>query len=310
MNIESFDLNLLVAFELLMTERSVTRTAARLGVTQPALSNALARLRTSFDDPLFVRTPKGMIPTPRAAELAPVIHEALKSIRGALAQSSFDPAHARGRFVVSCTDYVQVIHMTAVTRLMEKRAPLLEIAMVRAANIFDVPQEELETGAIDFAIGPFAQPFNPLSGLSAIPLAQDRLVCVSRANRPELKQKLTPEAFAALRHIAIYYPGRGPGSIDRLLAQRGLVRRVSVVVPHFTTALFVAAGSSAIATVPRRLAEAFSRVLPIQIFELPLPAPVLKISIAWHTRTEQEPAHIWFREVMAARFRPRRARRE
>jgi len=299
MNVDGIDLNLLAVFEAMSDERSVTRAAARVGLSQPAMSNALARLRVAFGDPLFVRTSQGMMPTRRAREIAVSVAAALDLIRGTLACSNFDAGRSQAVFRISCTDYVEVIYAIRLARLLETEAPNVQVVIRRSQHIFEVPQSQLETGEIDFALGPYALPLPPRSGLTSIPLGEDNLVGIMRRSRsPNRSAGMTIDEFAAGRHVAIYYDGRGPGAIDRILAQRGHKRNVRIAASDFLTAANYAAKTDAITVVPGRLADELSRILPIHIFALPFDIPTLTFSVVWHLRSNQDPAHVWMRQAI------------
>lgn len=300
MNVGDIDLNLLVAFEALFTERNVTQAARRLGVTQPAMSNSLRRLRALLDDPVFVRTSEGMTPTPRALALGPPISAALNSIRASVSATGFDPKRSATRFSVATLDYLEALYFPKLLDRLSTAAPAVRLDVRRLAAIFEVPQQQLESGAIDCAFGLFPQPMTPQSSLHGQILGPEDWVCIARRGHPTFRRRLSIKAYAGLKHLAVQYPeaGGGGGMIDRLLAARGLERICAASVPHFTTLAFHVAQSDCIATLPRRLASFFARALPLQIAELPLAKPPSNISLIWHSRVEGDPAHRWFRQMI------------
>lgn len=308
MNVSAIDLNLLSAFEALFAERNVTRAGSRLGLTQPAMSNALRRLREMFGDPLFIRNSREMVPTARSAEIAPKIAGALSTVRGILVQSPFDPLESSRRFSIATTDYVEFLFLPFVHRRVQKEAPSMSFILRRVPTMFALPQDELASGAFDFAIGPFPLPLTPQSGLHSLPLFQDRWVCVIRKGHPVVKRRLSLSQFVSLKHVPIAYPlGEGRGMVDKLLADRGLKRTVATTVAHFISAPFYAANSDCITLVPSRLAKYVARFLPVRVFPVPFAQPPLEFSLIWHARMHSEPAHIWVRKLIAdtVRQRPR-----
>lgn len=303
MNMTEIDCNLLVAFEALLAERNVTRAASRLGVTQPAMSNALRRLRALLDDPVFVRTSEGMTPTPRALAIGPAITTALNGIRTALSATGFDPERSTTRFSVATLDYLEALFFPRLIGKLEAAGPAIHLRVRRLAAIYEVPQQQLESGAIDCAVGPFPQPMTPQSGLLSQVLGDEDWVCVGRRGHPAFRRRMSLKTYAGLRHLAIAFPepGGGSGMIDRLLAGHGLTRTCPATVPHFLTLPFHVAQTDCIATLPRSLAVLFARALPLQLAECPLPKPTA-ISLVWHSRVDGDPAQRWLRKLMADVF--------
>ncbi len=300
MNVADVDLNLLVAFEALYAERNVTLAARRLGITQPAMSNALRRLRLLLQDPVFVRTPSGMAPTPRALAIGPAIAGALNSLRATLSATGFEPLRSAARFSVATLDYLEALYFPKVLAKLAVVAPGVSINVRRLGAIYEVPQQQLESGAIDCAFGLFPQPMTPQSSLHAEVVGQEDWVCLARRGHPALRRRLTLKAYAGLKHLAITYPEvvSGQGMMDRLLAARGLARTCVASLPHFTTLPFHVAQTDCVATLPRRLASFFARALPLQMAELPLAPRTSPISLIWHSRVEEDPAQGWFRRVV------------
>ena len=299
MNTNDFDLNLLAALEVLLAERSVTRAALRMGVTQPAMSNSLRRLRLLLDDPVFVRTPEGMQPTPRAVSIGPTIKHALDSIRASISAPGFDPQRSTVRFRVATLDYLEALHFPQVIARAHSAGPDIHVQIRRLEAIYEVPQQRLESGAIDCAVGLFPQPMTPQSGLHSQILRKEEWVCIARRGHPAFRRRLSLQDYAGLKHIGVAYPehGHGLGMIDRLLAVQGLSRTCAASVPHFAILPFHVAQSDCIATVPRRIAHIFSKSLPLRVAAAPLPAPS-DVSLIWHSRVDGDPAHRWFRNLL------------
>jgi len=308
MNIERLDLNLLNVFDVMFHERNVTRAARRLGITQPAVSNALRRLRGLLADPLFIRTPGGMIPTPRAMEIGPAVVAALAGLREAVSVSGFDPTHATTRFSLGALDYLEPLYLPGLVRHLAQSTAGAGISVHPLASIFDLPATQLESGAMDCAVGLFPQPLPPRASLHGKVLFLEDWVCIARRDHPQFAPGISLAEYAALKQVAINLRGNdSAGLIDRLLAERGLTRQRPIVLPHFSTVPFMVAETDCIATVPRSLAQLFATHLPLQIAETPVPMPEMNISLVWHARTEADAARRWFREAVAEGFGSRNA---
>jgi DNA-binding transcriptional LysR family regulator len=312
----AIDLNLLVAFDALARERSVTRAAERVGVTQSAMSHALARLRGLLGDPLLVRGSAGMALTARAEGLVVPLRSGLVTLGRALAEPAlFEPQAAQRAFSVASPDLFDVL---AVPRLLERiriEAPGVDLAFVPVTDR-RLP-ERLETGEIDVAIvpevlSPGARPAALGTGLVRRTLFRDRFVCFVRADHPALvsaparskrsaKHAAAPalslEAFVAASHAVVSPSGAGPGLVDRVLEERGLARRVALRIPHFYSALAITAKSDLILTAPSALA-ALAQGSPLVALEPPLPLPEHAIQLVWHERFSNDPGQRWLRDVL------------
>jgi DNA-binding transcriptional LysR family regulator len=288
------DLNLLVALDALLGERSVTRAAKRLGVGQPAMSGALGRLRTMLGDPLLVRTSQGMQLTARAAELREPLADALGRIEQTLSPpGAFDAARAERTFVICTTDYFELVLLPPLSERLRAEAPRLRI------EIRDVGEKrighELAAGSVDLAIGPLRE---TAAGIYRQVLYDERLVCVVRADHPKVGAKLTVEEYAALGHVMVSPRGGTRGFVDRMLAERGLERRVLLTTPHFLVAPAVAARTDLVATVAERLARQLERQLGLRVLELPLEVAPARHVALWHDRMHRDPGHRWLRRVL------------
>ncbi len=315
MNITGSDLNLLIVFEALLSERNVSRAAARIGRSQPAVSNALSRLRRHLRDPLFVRVGRRMVPTPRALDLAPEVAAALGHARLALGGSGFDPARSAKCFRVAATDEVEFSLFPPLLRRLASAAPRVTIAARRLSGLFAAPEDDLRSGAIDFAIGPLPGLPTVESGLFVRRLRRDRFVCIARRGHPAIGRRLDRAGFLSAGHVAVFYPGRGPGMIDRLLSDRGEKRNVALSVPHFLSIPFVVAGTDLIATIPESVADAFEEPLGLRRFPCPIPFPAIDANLVWHVRAQEDVSLVWFRDLVldvarcgAALRRPREPR--
>lgn len=296
MNIESIDLNLLLAFEAVYQEKNVSRAAKRIGLTQPALSSALSRLRALLDDPLFYRTAAGMSPTPRARELARPVLEALSQLRRALTPAGgFEPGEARRQFVIATNDYAEVRVLAPLLRRLEEEAPRVEVQVVRVDNIFAAPVEMLAEGECHLALG-FYPPFDQLPpGLHSMQLRmEDNVVLAGRE-----RKRMEIDEFMAASHAAVFYRREGgPGLIDRLLAEEGLRRVVAVSSPHFLSIPLLIAGTNKLACVPEGLPPLFPK-LELYTYPLPFDFPLFTMRLIWHERTHNDAALRWVRAQVA-----------
>lgn len=292
----NLDIHLLECFDMLMRERNVSRAAERLGISQSSTSEALARLRERFDDPLLVRGREGMMPTPKAQSLLPDVRSAISLLHGLIDRShAFDPARSALRFRLATSDYTQLLLMPALCRRLTSEAPGCAIDIV-PTHILRV-EEALDTGEIDLAIAYFPEP--PLS-LRRSPLLQDDYVCIARQGHPCTRQALTAGEFAALSHIAVAPSGLSYFSsvVDSALEALGLSRRITVSSPHFLLAAHVASQSDMVLALPRRAARALVELIAIQIVEIPLPMRAVDVAMYWHERTHHSPPHQWLRGLL------------
>jgi DNA-binding transcriptional LysR family regulator len=299
MNIQTIDLNLIVAFEALMEERNVTRAARRVGLSQPAMSNALSRLRRTFDDPLLVRTPGGMTPTPVAQALIDAVHKALTHLRGALEEKpAFNAAASDRTFRVLTSDYAEVVLLAPLIGKLRQQAGGISIRVYRPANVFQPPTRTALSDSFDLAIGFFPDALSLDPGVRSELLFEEDNVCIASSSHPTIKSRLSIRQYASARHAAVFYKTEGPGVIDTVLAQKGLVRELAVLAPHFASVPFLVAESDLIATLPRRLARRFSRALKLQMLPIPFTLPPFRLTMLWHERVDSDPAHAWFRRLV------------
>ena len=296
MHLAAIDLNLAVVLHALVTERSVSRAAARLGLSQSATSHALSRLRDLLGDPVVVRTRTGIAPTPRVDALAEKLSAALSALEGALLDApGFDPKVARRRFYVSASDYAEFVLLPPLLARLAADAPGIDL-WVRPYD--EGLAEHLRRGDVDVVLGVPAS-IEDATGIRSADLFDERFMCLVRRGHPLARGKLTARRFAAARHAFIAPRGRPGGVVDAALAARGLERRVAFAVPHFLVAPHAVASTDLVLTVAGRIAEAFARTLPLQLLEPPLPLPGFTLSMFWHVRHETDPAQRWLREQLA-----------
>lgn len=294
MNLRNTDLNLLVALEALLEEKSVTRAAARLGMSQPAASRALARLRAMFNDALLVDGPGGYLLSARAEEIRPALRHALSGIGEMLAARPFDPLAATGRIRLLMPDlYAAVLGPPLLARLGTE-APGLDLEIIAPGPaIF----EALETDGADAAVGVIDE---APAGMRRRALLADGHVTLMRAGHPAAGGKLTLEQFLELDHVVISVTGVGRAPVDEMLAAMGHRRRVKVRVPNFLAAVEIAARSDLVMTLPQALA----RTAPGMSRFAALPPPVdpgrFTLSLVWHARHHDAPRHAWLRQTIVA----------
>jgi DNA-binding transcriptional LysR family regulator len=298
MNLQTIDLNLLLVFEALMDERNVTRAAARVGLSQPAMSNALARLRRNFDDPLLMRTPDGMMPTPLAQSLIVPIRTALTQLRAALEEKpAFNAAESKRTFHVLANDYAEIMLIAPLLSDLSREADGVSLHVYRPRSIFQPPPAAALADSFDLAIGFFPDALALDVSVHSELLWEENNVCIARAKHRIIKGDVSLKQYAAARHVAVFYKSQGPGLIDSLLEQQGLSRRQTVLVPHFSSVPFIVAGSDLIATVPERLAYKFDK-LKLQVMPVPLAIPPFRLTMIWHERRDRDPAHVWLRGLI------------
>jgi len=293
MDIRAVDLNLLKAFDALISERAVTRAAGRIGLSQPAMSHALSRLRGLFADDLFVRTQTGMEPTARAREIAPLVSGAIEQIEAALNLGiGFDPAKSAGIFTAGMAEYAEVALVGRLAAAFAEQAPRATLRLL-PLNGADAA-EQLERGMIDVAIAHLRAP--PATIESRI-LLRDPFVVVARKGHPLAAEPLSIEAYAGQSHILVSPRGDTSGAIDRILVDFGLRRRISLLVATYLAVPVALAASDLIATVPSRTARQIAATAEIEILPLPIDLS-MTVSMAWHRRAASEPAQAWFRALL------------
>lgn len=293
MNLAGIDLNLLVVFDALMQERSVTRAGKRIGLTQPAVSNALNRLRHLVKDDLFLRGPKGMRPTPRALELAGPVRQALDQVEQALEPAAFDPATATNTFRLAMADYAASLILPPLAHRLEREAPGIDIR-VRYSDNVSAPGL-LDRNEIDFAIGYHTDWPERFDGRV---LFTETYVCVMRRGHPLARERITLKEFAAARHLLISVTGEPPGFVDRLLARRGLNRRIAMTANQFLVAPLIIQHSDMIMTLAVRTAERFAKVNNLHIVPVPLERDPIDLTLLWHKELSRHPAHEWLRGML------------
>lgn len=286
------DLNLLQTLEVLLAERNVTRAAARLHTTQPALSAQLARLREMFDDPLLIPGSRGMTPTPRALELEPLLTELMAGLRAVVHPQHFDPATSEATILFAATDSIQYMLAPHLAEL-HAAAPHIRVGAMPVMRLSKPEIERyLATGQLDIVIG-IASLFP--DDLRVRELAQDDYVCVMRRDHPFKGTELSLDEFCSFEHVFMSpLGGDFSGDVDAALREIGRARKVVASVPSALVGSRVLETSDFVAVFPQSLARRVSHLL--KAYPLPLSIPKLKLAMAWHERTHLNPAHQWFRE--------------
>ena len=294
-DLRRFDLNLLVAFDALMAERSVTGAARRMGIGQPAMSNALARLRDMFGDPLLTRTPSGMQPTGRAFDLVEPVSRLLAGLREEVFSGrAFEPGTENRVYRIGVSDQAEAALMQDVLRAVRETAP--GVSVVARSVEMRLGAELLATGAIDLALGYFPEPEPELETTT---LYHESFVCLFDAEACGAAAPLSLDAYAGLPHVLVSLRGEPFGHVDELLRAAGRRRVVIYTTPHFLVVPFLLRGFRAVAALPRRLAENCADAADLATCPVPLPSGGYEVRMAWHRRTESDPAQRWLRGVVA-----------
>jgi DNA-binding transcriptional LysR family regulator len=294
MNWGAFDLNLLIVFDAVMQERNVTRAGQKIGLSQPAMSHALNRLRYILKDQLFIRTPEGMVPTARAEQLAAPLRRALSEMQLALEPEAFVPQQASRGFAIAVNNYAAVAVSPTLVAAAAKAAPSVQLDL-RASGTLRIV-DLLDRGELDLAIGSFTEPGERF-GLA--PLLEDRFVLAMRRGHPAEADELTAHSLAVLAYLEISSSREDTGFIDDWLAGHGLTRRIGHRAPYLSMAPILCQ-SDLVAILSRRIAEAYVGQDELQVRELPCPSPRVAIGMLWHRRLENQPAHRWLRELVEA----------
>ena len=293
MNLRDLDLNLLRTLDVLLEEQQVSRAALRLGVSQPAVSHALGRLRRYLGDPLLVRRGQEMVLTPRASELAGPLRQILASIRQLTGPARFDPARAQGRLRIATTDYGLAIVMPQVLAGLARQAPGLSIVY---SPISGEMFEQLETGFLDLCLTGQAS----CRDLQVEVLFQERFVLATRTGHPLVGQPVTVERFLAWPHVLVDVIHSRLHGIDERLAAMNLQRHVAMRMPSFLAATYFARDSDLVVPIPQRIATLQAQALGLAIHQ---PPPELDLGAydyvqAWHPRRTDDPLHQWLRQLV------------
>ncbi|WP_420993998.1 LysR family transcriptional regulator [Cupriavidus sp. 30B13] len=294
-DLRAIDLNLLVVLEALLAERHISRAALRLHLSQPAVSHALGRLRQLLDDPLLVRGQGGLVPSPRAHELAGPLAEALAQVRILLGPSGFQPATARRGFRLAMSDYGAMALLPGLLRAVRKTAPGIDLVVSQASREGMVAK--VADGEVDLALGVF----EPLpDGMRSAPLFEESYACMVDAATVRGLGKLDQVAYLARSHVLVTAHGGRVDPVDAAVAKAGGRRKIACVLPHWSVAPALIAGTNLVLTTARRSLAAFEEDARFAVFEPPFALPGFTFSLIWHDRTEADPGQTWLRERVKA----------
>ncbi len=307
MNFRTLDLNLLRVFDEVMKERSLTKAARNLSLTQPAVSNALRRLRETLGDDLLKRSGQGLEPTALALELWPAVRDALRSLQDSLAPRDFSLATDTTTLVLAMADATAAELIPPLVNVLETEAPGISVR-VRPLTTRD-PRRLLEEGEADMALGFFPATLASLSAQAQVGkgvnfehlrLYDGHYVCVMRKGHPLAARPVSLDDYCAARHLLVSFSGRPFGFIDESLASLGRKRRVVLTVNQFFTAGRVVANSKLLTVLPRHFVNVTGIASQLALHDLPFAVPTVHVDAVWHTRHQSDPAHQWLRETIHA----------
>ncbi|HEY4000137.1 MAG TPA: LysR family transcriptional regulator [Candidatus Xenobia bacterium] len=293
MNIGSLDLNLLVPLKALLEERHVTHAAERVGLSQPAMSRALQRLRDMFEDPLLVRgSGSRMILTARAEALYQPLQSVLQDVGHLIAAPTLEPSEMRGEVVVATRDYEMTVLLPRMIQALSQKAPGLNLSLRPMVGDDLSPLEE---NRVDFVV---AGSDRTTATLLRRTLIEETFVCVVAADHPAAGHPLTLERYLGMKHCVVSFSEHHtPGFVDRYLAERGHQRNIRVRVPYFLAAAQIVSASDLVTTLPRGLGLHLARHHQLKTLDLPFPAPSFSIYLYWHVRNQSNPIHAWLRQM-------------
>lgn len=300
MDLKDIDLNLLVVFNQLLMEKRVSSVATTLGLTQPAVSNALKRLRNLLGDELFLRTPRGMEPTPLALQLAEPIAYALSTIHSTLNHRTvFNPATSNRKFTLGLSDIGEINFLPRLMTALNRQGPNLSVSTLRNTGV-DL-QDEMENGQVDLAVGMLPQ---LKAGYFQRRLFKQRYVCMFRKGHPLDKGHITLEEFSAAGHLVVVPPGSGHAKVNDSIDRKGIRRNVRLTVPHYVAVGHILAHdcNGMIATVPESYARQCVEPFDLTYVDHPVPLPEIGVNIFWHAKFHREPGNQWLRSVIFDTF--------
>jgi DNA-binding transcriptional LysR family regulator len=293
-NLSRLDLNLLVAFDALLTERSVTRAAARIGLGQSAMSHNLARLRTLFGDELLTRAAEGMRPTPRALALADPVRVTLAQIQAAVLQrEAFDPSTANRSFRIGLADSIEVAVIPGLIARLQRTAPSVSLRL-RPIDRLTV-LEDLDTGRLDLGIGVFDQGQIHHKRRA---LYTDNFLCLFNPAQVNVVPPLSLEDYLSVPHVLTSLTDDGHGAVDDALAKLKLKRSIALITPGFLAVPFVVRRAPVITTMPSKLARYFAEAFGLATSPPPVELPTFTISLLWHASYDHDPGHVWLRQTV------------
>jgi DNA-binding transcriptional LysR family regulator len=298
LDLAALDLNLLRVFDAIVRHGNLTAAGEAIGLSQPAMSNALTRLRAHFDDTLFVRAGHGMRPTEYALLLAGPIRNALEMLEQTLrVQAKFDPSKAERIFHICTPDIGEMVFLPALLKAMRETAP--GVAIRCAQYGIREMREMLVSGELDFVLGYVPE---LTTGVYQKMLFDEFYVCMVRADHPRIGAKLSLERFIAESHALVASPGTGHAFMKDLFARMKPPVKVQVEVRNFASMPFIIANSDLVITVPSRLGKLFQALLPIRLLTSPIDLPSFKVKLFWHERNHHDPANMWLRALIVSLY--------
>lgn len=304
MNFRTLDLNLLRVFDVVMVERNVTRSAERLAMTQPAVSNALRRLREAIGEELFLPGSTGVTPTPQAEAIWPAVREALGTLRALFDPQDFDPTQTERSFTLAMADATAAVIVPLWVAEMARSGSRVALRVEPLAT--RDPRALLERGAADLAVGFFPDVAQELAAAGGQgdamldPLYVCDYVCAMRRDHPlAARDELTLDDYCAATHVRVSFAGRPHGFVDAALARLGRARRIALVINHFATAARAVRSSDLLAVFPRRFLSVSGYADELVWRALPVEMPLIEIGALWHRRHERDPAQRWLRETLS-----------
>jgi len=300
-NIAGLDLNLVPALDALLRHRNVTHAASQVGLSQPAMSRALARLRDIHGDPLLVRMRGGYVLTPKAKELQPLVGEAIARLRGIFQERRFDPSGERRIVRLAAADSHTVLILPGVMARLAVQAPGVDVRVEPyGPGLYD----RLDSGALDFAFALASTPLPP--GISSEIIAEDRVALVMRRGHPAARRKWTVGDYAKYDHVGVALIGDGQSEIDALLAAKGVARRIALVTPHFNAALAAVAATDMVTTISSTLARRFAPAMGLVLREAPLGETRFQTTLVCSHIRAADPFTAWFRALVREAARTKR----
>lgn len=294
MNLSNIDLNLFVVFDAIYAEANLTRAGEIIGITQPAVSNSLSRLRTMFADPLFIRTAKGMTPTPVARNMVGPIRQALGLIRSSVQNSDRFCAETSNKlYRLSMSDLAETTALPKLFKILRKQAPSIDVEsyVVKRRDM----ARELASGSLDLAID---APLITDPHVRHTSLITDRLVCVVRSDHNEINGSLSMDQYLSLNHLHVSTRKRGLGHVDLEMGKMGLRRRIALRTRHYLMTPDIVEQTDLALTVQLRFAKQITQRFNLRYYQLPFSVPALETHLFWHESADQDPANKWMREML------------
>ena len=295
MNINSIDLNLMIAFNALISHRHVTKAGEAIGRSQPAMSNALARLRDLFQDQLLIKSGNHMKPTPRALEILPQVQIALNQLENAInGNIKFDPLNTKRDFTIAMVENAAFILLPLLTPYLFKNAPNININIIGVTNIRGT--QLVETERCDMAID--LLPKNVSRQIEKLRLYREQFICMTRPAHPIFSMRPSLNNYLSFKHIAVHPSEGSASSVDNALKSIGQSRRVAIKLPYSLIVNLMINGSDLIATLPKRNALFFAKEKNLPTLDVPFKIPGFDIYMLWHSRLNDDPAHKWLRTTI------------